>query len=134
MVDGRAVGQIGRGLVALVGIVADDGIEDQALMADKIANLRFFEDEAGKMNLSVLDVGGEALLVPNFTLAGATRKGRRPSFDAAMRPEQAVPVFIALCDAVRALGVPVQTGVFRATMQVELVNEGPVTLIVDTRE
>lgn len=132
-VAGEVRASIGAGLVALVGIERGDGGEDVRRMADRIANLRFFTDEQGKMNRSILDVGGEALLVPNFTLAGSTRKGRRPSFDGALPPEEASAMFEALCAETVALGVRVQTGVFQAHMRVELVNDGPVTLLVDTR-
>jgi D-tyrosyl-tRNA(Tyr) deacylase len=101
-------------------------------MAEKLATIRIFEDAAGKMNLSVRDVGGAILLVPNFTLAGDARKGRRPSFDGAMKPELAEPMFQELAGAVRGLGVPVQAGVFRAHMRVSLVNDGPVTILLES--
>jgi D-tyrosyl-tRNA(Tyr) deacylase len=100
-------------------------------MADKLANLRVFEDAGGKMNLSVKDVGGAILLVPNFTVAGDARKGRRPSFDSAMRPEAAEPMFDGLAAAVAAAGVAVQKGVFRAHMLVSLDNDGPVTILLE---
>src|SRR6185369_3560747 len=133
-VDGRIAGSTGRGLVALVGIEQADGEAELAWMAEKLANLRIFEDAAGKMNLSVKDLSpaGEILLVPNFTVAGDARKGRRPSFDAAMRPELAEPLFQALVEAVRRQGVAAQTGVFRAHMMVSLVNDGPVTILLET--
>jgi D-tyrosyl-tRNA(Tyr) deacylase len=102
-------------------------------MAGKIAHLRIFADDEGKMNRSVLDVGGEVLLVSNFTVAGDARKGRRPSFDRAMRPPEAEAAFEALADALRELGVRVQTGVFGAHMHVSLVNDGPVTIWLDSR-
>ena len=137
-VEGRDVASIGAGLLVLVGIEAGDGEGDVAWMADKVTNLRIFEDSAGKMNLSVKDAGptgsqGAVLLVPNFTVAGDARKGRRPSFDTAMRPEEAEPVFARLAAAVRALGVDVGTGVFRAHMAVTLVNDGPVTILLESR-
>ncbi len=132
-VGGRVVSSIGRGLVAMAGIYATDTKEDSETLADKLANLRIFEDGEGKMNLSVKDVGGSVLLVPNFTVAGDARKGRRPSFDLAMRPEQAGVMFAALAELVRGQGVEVQTGVFRATMEVALVNDGPITIVVETR-
>lgn len=132
-VDGREVGAIGRGLVALVGVERGDGDADLRWTAEKLAHLRIFEDDAGKMNLSVLDVKGSVLLVPNFTVAGDARKGRRPSFDGAMPPAEAEPVFDGLVGAVRAAGVPVASGVFRAAMLVCLVNDGPVTLVLESR-
>ena len=138
-VDGRGVASIARGIVALVGIEQSDTPKDLAWMADKLAHLRIFEDAAGKMNLSVAELrgpdggpGGGILLVPNFTVAGDARKGRRPSFDAAMRPEQAEPFFQELARSVAAHGVPVQTGVFRAHMLVSLVNDGPVTIVLES--
>lgn len=133
-VASTVAGRIERGLVALVGIEAPDGPGDVAWTADKLANLRIFEDDQGKMNLSVLQVGGGILLVPNFTVAGDARRGRRPSFDNAMRPEAAEPLFRELAAAVRAAGVTVATGVFRATMAVSLVNDGPVTILLDSRQ
>lgn len=135
-VEGRRVGHITRGLCVLVGLDAADTGADRAWMADKLANLRIFEDAQGKMNLSVMQVAGAGLLlVPNFTVAGDARKGRRPSFDAAMPPAQAEPEFAALVAAVCAAapGVPVEQGVFRAHMRVELVNDGPVTILLDSR-
>lgn len=142
-VDGRTVASIGPGLLVLVGIEERDTDADVAWTADKLAHLRIFEDGAGKMNLSVADLHaaaadhngagpGAILLVPNFTVAGDARKGRRPSFDNAMRPERAEPMFAALIAAVSAHGVPVQTGVFRASMRVHLVNDGPVTIVVES--
>jgi len=133
-VGGSIVGSTGRGLVALVGIEQADAEAELAWMAEKLANLRIFEDAAGKMNLSVKDLSpaGEILLVPNFTVAGDARKGRRPSFDNAMRPELAEPYFARLVEAVRGQGVVVQTGVFRAHMLVNLVNDGPVTIRLET--
>jgi D-tyrosyl-tRNA(Tyr) deacylase len=137
-VDGRDVASIGAGLLVLAGIEAGDAEGDVAWMADKVANLRIFEDAAGKMNLSVKDPGPTGsqraiLLVPNFTVAGDARKGRRPSFDGAMRPELAEPMFVRLVAAVRAYGVEVGTGVFRAHMAVSLVNDGPVTILLESR-
>lgn len=132
-VEGKAVASVGRGLLVLVGIESSDTPAQIAWLADKVANLRIFEDAGGKMNLSVKDIGeGQVLLVPNFTVAGDARKGRRPSFDAAMRPEQAEPMFAELIRAVTAQGVPVQTGVFRAHMRVSLVNDGPVTILLES--
>jgi D-tyrosyl-tRNA(Tyr) deacylase len=131
-VDGRAVAAIEQGLLVLGGLEATDTPAEVAWLADKLANLRIFEDATEKMNLSVKDVGGAVLLVPNFTVAGDARKGRRPSFDGAMRPEQAEPMFGELAKAVAAQGVPVQTGVFRAHMLVTLINEGPVTILLES--
>jgi len=131
-VDGRAVATIGRGLLVLLGIEAGDTKAELAWMAEKVANLRVFADGEGKMNLSVKDAGWAVLLVPNFTVAGDARKGRRPSFDNAMRPELAEPMFAQVAAAVQAQGVAVQTGVFRAHMHVALTNDGPVTILLDS--
>ena len=131
--DPPTVCSIGGGLVVLVGIEKGDTGADRDWMAEKLVNLRIFEDDAGKMNRSVLDTGGSILLVPNFTLAGDCRKGRRPSFDNAMAPGEASPEFDRLVERVRSRGVKVETGVFRAHMLVSLTNDGPVTLVVDSR-
>lgn len=131
-VNSEVVAQIERGLLVLVGIEASDTDAQVVWLADKCANLRIFEDPQGKMNLSVKDVAGSILLVPNFTVAGDARKGRRPSFDNAMRPEQSEPMFQRLTAATRSQGVPVQTGVFRADMKVALVNDGPITIWLDS--
>lgn len=131
--DQPAVRSIGPGLLVLVGIEKGDTPADRDYLADKLVNLRIFEDDSGKMNRSVLDTKGSVLLVPNFTLAGDCRKGRRPSFDSAMPPAEASPEFDRLAERIRSLGVPVETGVFRAHMLVSLVNDGPVTLLVDSR-
>jgi len=130
-VDGIVRGEVGAGLMVLVGFAAADTAAQLPWAADKIANLRIFEDEQGKMNRSVLDIGGSILLVPNFTLCGDAQKGRRPSFDGAMRPEQAAPMFDELVRLIAERGVPVQTGVFHAHMNVALVNDGPITLVID---
>lgn len=132
-VDDRVVSQIGPGLVVLAAVEEGDTERDRDWMAEKLANLRVFTDPDGKMNLSLLETGGEMLLVSNFTVAGETRKGRRPSFVAAMKPPEAERAFDALVGAVRAAGVPVRTGVFGAHMHVAIHNDGPVTLIVDSR-
>lgn len=132
-VDGSVVGQIGKGLVLLVGVTHDDTEDDARYMADKLAGLRIFEDSESKMNLSVLDVGGEVLSVSQFTLYGDTRKGKRPNFMAAARPEQARPLYEKLGELLREKGLRVETGVFGAMMDVELVNWGPVTLILESR-
>jgi D-tyrosyl-tRNA(Tyr) deacylase len=131
-VDGAVVGEVARGLVVLVGIEAADTEAQVVWLADKVANLRVFEDGVGKMNLSVKDVGGGILLVPNFTVAGDARKGRRPSFDNAMRPELSEPMFGRVVEAVRGQGVVVATGVFRAAMSVKIVNDGPITIVLET--
>lgn len=134
VVDGETVGAIERGLLVLLGIAPADTLDDVRWLAEKTANLRIFNDEAGKMNLSVADVGGAVLVVSQFTLYGDCRKGRRPSFIDAAPPNVAVPLYEAFVNALRSLGLPVRTGSFGAMMQVELVNDGPVTLILDTRE
>ncbi|MEA3400793.1 MAG: D-aminoacyl-tRNA deacylase [Armatimonadota bacterium] len=131
-VDGEVVGEIGRGLAVLVGYGEGDSSEDVAFMADKIANLRVFEDEEGKMNLSVLEIGGGVLLVPNFTLYGDCRKGRRPSFTAACAPGPAEAMFQELAEEIANRHLQVERGVFGARMSVALVNDGPVTLLVSS--
>ncbi|OXM15397.1 D-aminoacyl-tRNA deacylase [Paenibacillus herberti] len=132
-VEGTSTGRIGRGLMLLVGLTHEDEEADIRWMADKIANLRIFEDESRKMNLSVRDAEGEILSVSQFTLYGDARKGRRPNFMAAARPEQAEPMYEAFNDALRASGLKVETGRFGAMMDVSLVNDGPVTLILDSK-
>ena len=133
-VDGDVVGQIDRGLLVLLGVARED-LEAQAdNLAEKVVNLRVFEDEAGKMNRSLLAVGGAMLVVSQFTLLGDCRKGRRPSFVAAAEPETANRLYEHFVDRVRRHGVPVQTGRFGAMMTVSLVNDGPVTLILDTAD
>jgi D-tyrosyl-tRNA(Tyr) deacylase len=132
-VDGRATGEVGRGLVVLIGVAADDGEDDARWMADKLAQLRIFEDGAGKMNRSVEDVGGGVLVVSQFTLLGDARKGNRPSFVEAAPPEAANALYERVCARLRDRGLPVGTGVFRAHMDVELVNDGPVTILLDSR-
>lgn len=131
---GRVTGAIGRGLLVLVGIETDDTAADGEWLAGKLATLRIFGNDADHMNRSIADIGGEALVVSQFTLHASTRKGARPSFNRAARPEHAVPLyerFIAQLST--ALGRPVQTGEFGARMDVELVNDGPVTLILDSK-
>jgi D-tyrosyl-tRNA(Tyr) deacylase len=132
-VDGKVVGQIGPGLCVLVGVAQGDGPAEAEWLATKVCELRIFEDEAGKMNRSILDTGGALLAVSQFTLLGDAQKGRRPSFIAAARPEEAQPLYARFCALCRERGVRVEEGVFRATMQVRIVNEGPVTLILDSR-
>jgi D-tyrosyl-tRNA(Tyr) deacylase len=130
-VGGEVVGEIGAGLCVLVGVTHDDAPEHAAKLAAKIANLRIFDDESGAMNRSLLDTGGAALVVSQFTLYGDATRGRRPSWVAAARPEHAEPLVDAFGAELAALGVPVATGRFRAEMQVALVNDGPVTLLVE---
>jgi D-tyrosyl-tRNA(Tyr) deacylase len=131
VVDDKVVGEIGRGLLVLLGIRTGDTIDQARWLADKVVGLRILEDEQGKMNVSVADSGGSVLVVSQFTLYGDCQKGRRPSFIDAARPEVAEPLYEAFANAVRLHGVPVATGRFGAMMQVELVNDGPVTLIID---
>ena len=128
----RLSGRIGRGFLLLVGVTHEDGEPEAAYLARKIAGLRVFEDEQGKMNLGLGDVGGAVLAVSQFTLYGNVRKGRRPSFTDAARPEQAEPLYRRFCQLLAAEGVPVEQGVFQAEMQVRLINDGPVTLWLDT--
>jgi D-tyrosyl-tRNA(Tyr) deacylase len=130
-VEGRAVGAIGRGFLVLVGFTAADGEEHLVWMADKIVGLRLFADDAGKMNLSLADVGGAVLVVSQFTLYADARKGRRPSFIDAAEPDQAVPLYERFVDLLGERGVAVETGEFGAVMEVGLVNDGPVTLILE---
>jgi D-tyrosyl-tRNA(Tyr) deacylase len=131
-VDGNVVGKIDQGLVLLVGVTHNDTEKDADYLADKIAGLRIFEDEAGKMNRSVLDIGGQVLSVSQFTLYGDCRKGKRPNFMAAARPETAEPLYERLNDKLRRQGIHVETGRFGAMMDVSFTNWGPVTLILET--
>ena len=131
-VDGEEVGAMGEGLLALVGVARSDGPEAAAELARKLVHLRVFPDAEARMNASLLDTGGALGVVSQFTLLGDARKGRRPSWGEAASPEQAEPLLEALCGAARALGVPVVSGRFRAHMEVELVNQGPVTILLDT--
>ena len=131
-VAGAVVAEMQAGLLALVGVAREDDTSDARTLAEKLVHLRVFADEQGAMNRSLIDVGGALGVVSQFTLMADTRKGRRPGFDAAARPEHAEPLVAALVAHARSLGVMVVTGVFRADMEVELVNEGPVTLILDT--
>jgi D-aminoacyl-tRNA deacylase len=127
-VDAKPVGRIGQGLLVLVGFTPSDGEAQLAWMTDKIVGLRIFADAEQKMNLAVTDVGGAVLVVSQFTLYGNAEKGRRPSFIDAARPEQAIPLYERFCAMLRERGVQTETGEFGATMDVELVNDGPVTL------
>ena len=124
-------GEIGRGLCILLGVARGDGEQEAERLAGKIARLRIFPDGEGRFDRSVLDVGGAALVVSQFTLVADTAKGNRPSFAAAAPPEEAEPLYARFCAGLRALGVPVETGVFGAKMEVELVNDGPVTIVLD---
>jgi D-tyrosyl-tRNA(Tyr) deacylase len=130
-VAGETAGAIGRGLLVLVGIERGDRLEAARAAAEKLAGLRVFEDEAGKMSLDTAAVGGAFLIVSQFTLAGSIARGRRPSFDRAAPPDEAQPLVDALVEDLRARGFQVETGRFRAMMEVSLVNDGPVTLIAD---
>jgi D-tyrosyl-tRNA(Tyr) deacylase len=127
VVDGQMTGEIAAGLCVLVGVGQGDSAEDARWLADKVVDLRIFEDEQGKMNRSVLEAGGAVLAISQFTLFGDARKGARPGFVDAARPEVAQPLYAAFCEQVRE-------GVFRATMQVRIVNEGPVTLLLDSKK
>jgi D-tyrosyl-tRNA(Tyr) deacylase len=133
-VNGRTTGAIGPGLLVLVGITADDGAEDRDWLVRKLVQLRIFADDAGVMNRAVVDTGGDILAVSQFTLYASTRKGNRPSYTAAARPEMAEPAFAAFVASLAvALGKPVPTGVFGAHMDVHLVNDGPVTIWLDSK-
>ncbi len=131
--QGRTVGQIDNGLLVYVSVGKDDTSEDAQFIADKIAQLRIFADDAGKMNRSVVDVGGKILLVSNFTLHGDCRKGRRPGFDAAAQPQLAEGLYEQVCKLVSDKGLPVQKGVFGEYMQVTSLNDGPVTFLLDSK-
>ena len=124
-------GAIGAGLCVLLGVARGDGEEQAARLAGKVARLRMFEDDEGRFDRSLLDVGGAALVVSQFTLIADTAKGNRPSFTEAAPPEQAEPLYERFCEELRALGVPVETGVFGARMALELVNDGPVTIVLE---
>lgn len=132
-VEGKVTGQISKGLVLLVGVTHEDREEDASYLADKIVNLRIFEDDNEKMNLSLLDAGGEILSVSQFTLYGDCRKGRRPNFMQAAKPDQAARIYDAFNRILRDKGIRVETGRFGAMMNVALVNDGPVTLIIDSK-
>jgi D-aminoacyl-tRNA deacylase len=132
VVNGATVGEIERGWLALVGVAPTDTPATAEWLADKVAHLRCFPDADGKMNLSVMDVNGGVLAVSNFTLYADAAKGRRPSFIGAARPEQAEPLYTAFVNGLRAVGVQTECGVFGADMQVELTNDGPVTLVLET--
>ncbi len=131
-VEGAVTGQIEHGLLVLLGVAQNDTTADADYLADKITGLRIFEDEEEKMNLSVVDIGGAILAVSQFTLFGDVRRGKRPSFDAAARPEQAKKLYEYFVERIRSTGLECQTGVFQAMMDVELVNSGPVTILLDS--
>ena len=133
-VEGKTVGAVGAGLLVLLGVGQDDTEEDAVYIAGKIAGLRIFNDEEGKFNRSVQDAGGGILLVSQFTLHGDCRKGRRPSFVQAARPEKAIPLYEYTANALRGHGLPVEMGVFGVHMEVHLVNDGPVTILLDSRK
>jgi len=132
-VEGKTVGQIGKGLLVFLGVEREDTTKDAEYLAEKIISLRIFEDQQEKMNLSLTDIGGSLLLVSQFTLCGDCRKGRRPSFTLAGPPETAKELYQYFADYARRLGVPVETGVFQAHMDVHLINDGPVTLLLDSK-
>jgi len=132
-VDGKAVGAVGKGFVVLLGVARGDGEADARALADKVAALRVFEDAAGKMNLALAEVGGGLLVISQFTLLGDARKGNRPSFIDAAGPEEGNALYERFCALLREKGLPVATGTFRAMMEVELVNDGPVTILLDSR-
>jgi D-tyrosyl-tRNA(Tyr) deacylase len=133
-VNGELTGEIGLGLLVLLGVAQDDADSDANYLAEKIAGLRIFEDDDGKMNRSVIDIGGAVLAVSQFTLFGDVRKGKRPSFDAAARPERARELYEHLVARVSALGLQCETGRFQEMMEVELVNQGPVTILLDSKK
>ncbi|OIJ07706.1 D-tyrosyl-tRNA(Tyr) deacylase [Anaerobacillus arseniciselenatis] len=133
VVNGETVGQIDFGFTVLVGITHEDTEQDVEFVADKIVNLRIFEDDGGKMNLSLLDVGGQILSISQFTLYGDCRKGRRPNFMSAAKPDYAVKLYDLFNEKLRQKGVTVETGIFGEMMDVELINHGPVTLIVESK-
>ncbi|MCR4708172.1 MAG: D-tyrosyl-tRNA(Tyr) deacylase [Clostridiales bacterium] len=132
-VDGKTVGRCGEGFLVLVGVEAGDGESDVRYAAEKTIGLRVFEDDAGKMNRSIQDVGGSILAISQFTLLGDARHGRRPSFSDAARPEVSVPLYEMYCQLLREAGIATETGIFGADMRVSLVNDGPVTILLDSR-
>ena len=133
-IDGRVAGEIGRGVLVLLGVGRTDAEADADYLADKIINLRIFDDTAGKMNLSLTEVGGSALVVSQFTLYGDVRRGRRPSYTDAAEPQSANRLYEYFVGRMRAVGTKVETGVFQADMQVALTNDGPVTILLDSKK
>ena len=133
-VEGKVSGEIGNGYVVLVGLLPTDDDKVMDYMLDKLVNLRIYEDENDKLNLSLKDIGGEILIVPNFTLYGDARKGRRPSYAKAAPPDEAEKLFDRFVEKVKETGLNVQTGIFRTHMKVELVNDGPVTILLDSEK
>lgn len=133
-IDGSTVGSIGRGFMVLLGVETGDSDADLDYITDKITSLRVFDDEAGKLNLSLTDVGGELLIVSQFTLLGDARHGRRPSYIAAARPEEAIPLYERAIERFAGQGIKTEHGVFGADMKVALVNDGPVTILLDSRK
>ena len=133
-VNGEFIGQISEGLLVLLGVAQEDVESDADYLAAKIAGLRIFEDQEGKMNRSVVEIGGAVLAVSQFTLFGDVRRGKRPSFDAAARPERAQALYDYFVACLRALGLPCETGRFQEMMEVELVNQGPVTILLDSKK
>lgn len=132
-IDGQKVASIGAGIVVLIGVATEDDHEDAIYIANKIAGLRIFADTDDKMNLDVKEAGGAVLAVSQFTLQGDARRGRRPSYSGAARPDQAEALYLACIDEMRRLGITVETGVFQAMMQVEIHNDGPVTVLLDSK-
>lgn len=133
-VYGELTGEIAKGLLVLLGVAQDDSKSDADYLADKVAGLRIFEDDAGKMNLSVAEVGGAVLAASQFTLFGDVRRGKRPSFDAAARPEQAKALYECFVERIRSNGLRCETGRFQEMMEIELVNSGPVTILLDSKK
>jgi D-aminoacyl-tRNA deacylase len=133
-IEGKEHSRIGAGILVLLGVEKEDTVEDAQVLARRIPELRIFEDAAGKMNRSIVETGGHILAVSQFTLLGDCRKGRRPSFDGAAPPDIARALYQKFVDEIAGLGIPVSTGVFQAMMDVELINQGPVTFILDSRK
>jgi len=133
-VDGEEKGRIGRGFMVLLGVGADDTEKDAIYLGDKVAKMRVFEDDAGKMNLALLDVGGEVLAISQFTLYGDARKGARPGFSSAAQPDKAEELYQKFIETIKKRGIKVEQGVFRAHMKVRLINDGPVTILLDSNK